>query len=148
VNHEPDYDNTNIVRMAIVEKDDRLVILMPTDTPQEYVESFVENYKAYGWPADRIMVMKGPEAFAVLKPSEDEGQGDEKKSEGDQVDFGPEGATEGGDAETDDGQDPEQKIDSESHTIVHTPEESCSHGLKWIGMSYSHFAIYHKTDHP
>lgn len=147
MNYEPDYDNTSIVRMAIVEKDDRLVILMPVDTPDEYVKNFVDGYLAYGWPKDRIMVMKGPEAFAVLKPSEDEGQAGEEQPEGDEVDAAPREA-EGSDAKADGGEYPEQKINSESHTLVHTPEERCPHGLKWIGMSYSHFSIYHKTDHP
>ena len=145
---EPDYDATDIVRMAIVEKEDRLIVLMPTDVDQKYVKNFIDSYESNGWPVDRIMVMTGPTAFAVLKPSVDEGQGGEQQTEGDQVDSGPESAAKGGDAEADGSQDPEQKIDSEGHTTVHTPEERCPHGLKWIGMSYSHFAIYHKTDHP
>lgn len=70
MNVDPDYDDMTMVRMAIVERDDRLVVLMPKDTTQEYLERFMEAYKNHGWPEDRILVMMGPEAFAVIKPSE------------------------------------------------------------------------------
>ena len=103
---EPDYDATDIVRMAIVEKDDRLIVLMPTDVDQKYVKNFIDSYESNGWPVDRIMVMIGPTAFAVLKPSEDEGQGGEQQAEGDQVDSGPEGAAEGGNHGKDSQQEP------------------------------------------
>lgn len=143
---EPDYDNLNIVRMAIVERDDRLVVLMPVDTPQDYVDNFMSSYANYGWPTERIMVMVGPEAFAVLKPSKDEGQGGEEQSKSDEVDSVP-GETESSNAKADGGQNPEQKIDSESHSSRITPTGQCSHGVDWKNMPHSHWAMKHKTDH-
>ena len=69
---DPDYDDLTMVRMAIVERDDRLVVLMPPGTTQEYIDQFRENSRSYGWPEDRILIMVGPEAFAVVKFPEDE----------------------------------------------------------------------------
>lgn len=67
---EPDFDDMTMVRMAILEKDDRLIVLMPPDIDDEYIERFRELYIAHGWPEDRILIMKGPDAFAILKAKE------------------------------------------------------------------------------
>jgi len=64
---EPDFDNMTLIRMAIVERDERLVVLMPPDAEDDDVETFRQAYLAHGWPEDRILIMKGPDAFAVLK---------------------------------------------------------------------------------
>lgn len=64
---ESDYDDLNIVRMAIMERDDRLVVLMPQGTSPQEAEEFIKDTEKFGWLRDRIAVLVGPEAFAVMK---------------------------------------------------------------------------------
>lgn len=72
VDKEPEYDSLTMVRMAIIERDDRLFVLMPSEASKVEIEEFIETYRNHGWPVDRIMVTSGPEAFAVVKPSKDQ----------------------------------------------------------------------------
>lgn len=53
--------------MAIIERDERLLILLPKDSSRADVEHCHEQMVRHGWPADRVVVMCGPEGFAVLK---------------------------------------------------------------------------------
>jgi hypothetical protein len=68
VKAESDYDGLEMVRMAIVGPADRLAVLMPPETTPIQMDEFIEQVERLGWPRDRIIVMRGPEAFAVVKP--------------------------------------------------------------------------------
>ena len=67
---EDDYDSLIAVRMAIVERDDRLTVLMPTTTTFDEAQQLRDTMVAYGWTVDRVLVMVGPTAFAVVKPAD------------------------------------------------------------------------------
>jgi len=71
-----DYDSPTAVRMAIVERDDRLAVLMPATTTFDEAQQLRDTMVAYGWTVDRVLVMVGPTAFAVVKPrTEDQPEG-------------------------------------------------------------------------
>jgi hypothetical protein len=70
---EDDYDSLTAVRMAIVERDDRLAVLMPATTTFDEAQQLRDTMVAYGWTVDRVLVMVGPTAFAVVKPHDSEG---------------------------------------------------------------------------
>lgn len=69
---EPDYDSLTAVRMAIVERDDRLAVLMPQIATMEEVDRFRGQIEAAGWPMDRVILMVGPEALAVVRATPEE----------------------------------------------------------------------------
>lgn len=78
---------------------------------------------------------------------DDEGQRGEEQSESDEFNSGWTDDFERCDTEADRSQDPEDQVPGDSHTSRITPSGSCSHGVPWDNMSYSHW-MEHKVDHP
>jgi len=85
--------------------------------------------------------------YGGLPQLEDEGQSAEEQPEGDQVDPG-DADSESSDGEADRSDDPKQDVQSDGHAPGDTPDRVCAHGVSWERMSFTHWAIEHKIDHP
>lgn len=122
----------------------------------------VQNTGRFGWTVVVAGLTAGPRLVNGFKHRwqaieyaisirfdllEDEGQSAEEQAQGDEVDSG-RGKAKGSEPKADGGENPEQKVHRESHAGEPTHDWICPHGVLWKGMTYSHFAMQHKVDHP